>query len=300
MYLPDLSKDGAERRAAREVERRAGRPARGKEAEAEFVEECKILQAQRRLFWLRLPDPLVPAPKARKVRGMIACIPHERERGTDFVGAALPAGRMTGIEVKSFYTAKKDGAAWSHAELRNAQINALEGMASDGLPAYVWLVHYTPRGATRYLLPWRAGVGLPGAEVKSTALDKSAEPYRQRAGETWLDVAQRLEDGGASATLALNVTIHRATGDAVDDELHLHLGARRVVRIAPAERLIQVADTKIPLSFRPHPEWRRCALAFAGAALHAELEPHAARVVGTALADHKSVAMWLRFECDQL
>lgn len=293
MNLPSWSDDAA-RKLARATEREAGRPARGKEAEAEFIQECNLLRAQGRLFWLRIPDPLIPAPKARKVRGAIPCIPCEREMGTDFVGAALPAGRMIGVEVKSFYTPSAKGAEWSHSELRNAQVNALEAMAKDGLPAFVWLVHYHQRGAVRYLLPWMAGVGLPGAKQKKTVLDLGVEEFRQERQEFWLDVAQRLEAGGDVARVA--VRTNRITGDALDDELILSLGERRQIRIAPSERKVEVGSTTLTLPFRPHPEWRRSAVAFAGAALHAEMEPHASRLLGRALADHPGVAKWLRFE----
>ena len=63
----------------------------GQLAQARFEERCTALALDGRLWWLRVPDPMIPrgAPDSR---GRLLCQPQAREEGTDYLGAWMDRG----------------------------------------------------------------------------------------------------------------------------------------------------------------------------------------------------------------
>lgn len=160
----------------------------GARAEQDFIASCELLEMQRRVWWQRIPDPLIPHG-APTPSGELLCRPRERERGTDFMGALLgeEGGGITwGVEVKG-----TEGGDWrASASLRPAQVRALLGLAAAGLPCGVYLVHYGAR-TSRFWLPW-VGDALAVARLDLRCGAPDGDAYRVGAQETWLDVLARL------------------------------------------------------------------------------------------------------------
>jgi len=158
----------------------------GARAEADFIASCELLEMQGRVWWLRLPDPLIPhgAPTSA---GELLCHPRERDRATDFMGVALPSRVAWAAEVKGF-----EVDVWrARPALRPAQVRALRELANLDIPCGVYVVHYGAR-VTRYWLPWlRDRDGLSLDRIDTTAHDAGGA-HRLGAQETWLDALERL------------------------------------------------------------------------------------------------------------
>lgn len=157
----------------------------GQLAQARFEERCTALALDGRLWWLRVPDPMIPrgAPDSR---GRLLCQPQSREEGTDYLGAWMDRGGiLIGAEVKG--TAQD---VWRpRASLEPSQVAALTKLASMGLPAIVWLYHLPTM--TQHVIPWRHAEG-GGQLACGVSMKLPDETWAVRAGETWLDALARL------------------------------------------------------------------------------------------------------------
>ena len=157
----------------------------GQLAQVRFEERCAALALDGRLWWLRVPDPMIPrgAPDAR---GRLLCQPQAREEGTDYLGAWMDrGGLLIGAEVKG--TAKD---VWRpRASLEPSQASALTKLARMGLPAIVWLYHLPTM--TQHVIPWRYDEG-GGQLACGVSMNLPDETWAVRAGEAWLDALARV------------------------------------------------------------------------------------------------------------
>lgn len=182
---PDLPGKASKRAAAGHKAREAGAV-----AEAYIDGLCEALCASGRLWWLVVPDPM------RVVRvlasGERVCVPTERAHATDRIGAVKVGmqAHMLAVEIKS---TPHDASSWSYSELRPSQVASLEASARMGAAACVLLVALEANAIVRavYVLPWEAGVGLPGADKRrSLALASDmAQRYRLTPAQAldWID-----------------------------------------------------------------------------------------------------------------
>lgn len=185
----DTPKDA--RRAQRQSD--AGRRARlaGATAEAYLDGVCDELVRQRRLWWVRIEDPMRPLHTAPG--GKYICVPTPRPHATDRVGAVKVDGfpHLIAWEIKSV---DLDAGSWSLSELRPAQVASLDKAARFGASACVVLIGLEAGCFVRamWVLPWADGA-LPlvrdGAPLKldDPALDAYKIPLH--AAHTWIDHA---------------------------------------------------------------------------------------------------------------
>lgn len=255
----------------------ASSAARGKRAEAYFARECGDLAAAGLLWFLRVPDPLVPASKARGAGkgGALQCIPIAREQGADFlVTPLLPdAPRCIGVEVKATAAAR-----WSYSELRPAQRACLLDLAQQGLCSGVMLYFEDARAQLidRVWLPYSTA-GLPGESsgaasyelasgVDALAYSLGARAPQERAGaitggESWLARACALHSGEAP---------DRASCAVEDEQLIIRTLSKIELRCDPLSRRIilgeQINGRPVRQSFEidaPPAQWRSLTLAIA-------------------------------------
>lgn len=185
---PDAAASAAAADQVRARRSAAGREAlrAGKVAEQWVSTLCAELARQGALWWVQVPDPYDVVK--RLPDGSLAVKPRARQHAADFVGAVPgPAGaRLLTWEVKSV---DWEAPSWSFSELRETQIESLDSAARIGASACVLLVALQAGTIARgvWVLPWRRGLGLPGAEQR-----RSLELQGELARAHWLPASQAL------------------------------------------------------------------------------------------------------------